>query len=146
MSQGKPCDTVETQQNMCLMQQICCICVERFSNIGGARLRLLGWGQTAVAGTFQITVGGTFPPLISLRDYDVDTDNMIIPAAYNTAGTDTGIEILGKNVAGKAMWHRGNTKKHVLNATDLLHMRRKVFEYWGRKAQTIGVGANFRWL
>ena len=49
-----------------------------------------------MAGTFQITVGGTFPPLISLRDYDVDTDNMIIPAAYNTAGTDTGIEILGK--------------------------------------------------
>ena len=52
-----------------------------------------------VAGTFQATIGGTFAPLINLRDDDIDIDSMII--TYNTAVTDTASEILGKECRRK---------------------------------------------
>ena len=45
-----------------------------------------------MAGTFQTTIGGKLAILISLRD-----DDMIdILTIYNTAVTDTALEILGK--------------------------------------------------
>ena len=47
-----------------------------------------------VACTFQTTIGGKFAPLIGLSDEDMEIDTMI--TTYNTAVTDAGSEILGK--------------------------------------------------
>ena len=46
-----------------------------------------------MTGTLQATIGGKLAPLISLRDDDIDIDNMI--TTYNTAVTNTSRKILG---------------------------------------------------
>ena len=55
-----------------------------------------------VACTFQATIGGKFAPLIGLRDEDMGIDTMI--TTYNTAVTDAGSEILGKERHRKKPW------------------------------------------
>ena len=47
-------------------------------------------------------IGGTFAPLIGLRDEDMDNNIMI--TTYNTAVTDAASEIIGKERRRKKPW------------------------------------------
>ena len=55
-----------------------------------------------VACTFQAILGGKFALLFGLSDEDMDMDTMI--TTYNTAVTDAGSEILGKERRRKTPW------------------------------------------
>ena len=90
-----------------------------------------------MACTFQATMGGTFAPLIGLRDEDMDINTMI--NTYNTTVTDTASEILGKERSRKKLWvtrdvldlcdERRNLKKNRYEAEGAKEYKLELSEY-----------------
>ena len=80
------------------------VCLKKTKKPTQSRLRfdLEKLRNPDVTGTFQVTMGGKFAPLINLRDDDIDIDSMI--STYNIAVTDTASEILGKGCSRKKPW------------------------------------------
>ena len=86
-----------------------------------------------VACTFQATIYGKFAQLIEMRDENMDSNTMI--TTYNTAVTDSGSEILGKERHRKKPWVDSDVLDLCDERRDLKKMR---YEEEGAKGKQTG--------